>query len=197
MTKQEKKKIEAPMAVWVHGGTSSSAQDKQDAIQHADAERRRAQQSQSYAEAGRNPQAAKMHTLSLGGRDAHAGIVLALKHPKDDTVMDWITCELSSQPEEGGGVELMLVLCCPRCVYKLNRHPDRSQIHIRQSNRMFWLDERTGDQGGQRGELWVNPNDATEVVTLAGTITTKDWCKCPHEGCGWTFRADESVVYTK
>lgn len=197
-----KKEVELPQMVFVKGGTTTSGHDRLKAEQFADAERRRNQQASQMA-AGRTgvlpqhlrnqdlngdaPGIGRTSSMKLGGRE-HASIVLSLKHPRDSTVLDWIMCELSVQPDAYGKPELMLILACPRCISRGVRMGD-AQIKIVQSNRMFYLDER------RAGEIWVNPEDVNEVVTLAGTITTNDWCHCPQ--CDWVFRIDDSIVYTK
>jgi hypothetical protein len=190
----------APMG-WVKGGTPTSAHERQIAKQDFDAEQRRklldaqvgATQTGKLPDALRapgmdgGPGVARMNSLRLGGRD-HAAIVLGVRHPKDNQILDWITCELSAEPKPDGTQELVLVLACVRCIKTLGKHSQRSQMTIRQSNRMFWLDQR------RAGEIWVNPKDKNEVYTLAGTITTNDWITCPNEGCGWRFKIDDSIV---
>lgn len=193
-TKPEPKPIEAPMAAWVKGGTMTSAYAKELAARDYDAEQRRKLQDEQMraTRTGRLPGAlqtrelaagppgvAKLSSLKLGGRNTHASVVLGIRHPKDNLIQDWIICELSAEPKEDGGQELVLIVACPKC------ERDR-QMTIRQSNRMFYLDTR------RQGEIWVNPTDPNEIVTLAGTITTHDWIKCP--GCGWRFKVDDSVV---
>lgn len=200
--------VELPMASWVKGGTLSSAYDKQIQREDAEAEERRRQQDAQMqsASSGLLPKhlqdeqlapgdvkgVSRMSSMRLGGRNAAASIVLGLKHPKDNEILDWMVCELNSEPkDDGSGVELMLVMCCPRCVKTLNRHPQRAQFHIRQSNRAFWIDT------AKAGEMWVNPEDPNEIHTLAGTVTTQDWIKCPNVGCNWEFKIDDSIVYTR
>lgn len=189
--------LEAPMQVWVRGGgTSTTAQDNQDAARRADTEERRKQEEAKFKIVRERPHEAHMHSMALGGKDTHAAIVLELKHPKDNTIQDWITCELSQQPlADGTGMELLLILACPRCIITHGRPTDESQLTIRESNRKFYLDSRPRDQGGKAGELWVNPKDPNEVVTLAGTVTTEDWITCP--ACNWKFKIDASVVHTR
>lgn len=145
---------------------------------------------------------AKISQMSLGGRKSHAQVVLGLKHPKDGQVLDWITCEITTQGE-GDAQELALIVCCPRCTLRLRRPSDESQMTIRQSNRMFWLDQRTRSErspnpilGFCAGDTWVNPAAPEEVYTIAGMVTTQDWIKCPHL-CGWKFKIDDSVVYSE
>lgn len=201
----DKREIHAPLASWVKGGTMTSAYEKQLAAEDADAERRRREQDEQMQAPrtgelpsflrGREEQfqgrgVSKLSTMNLGGSKTHASVVLGVRHPKDNEILDWLTCELLTQPKDDGQPELILQMICIRCVKTLHRHSQRSQFKIHQSNRMFWLDTR------RAGELWVNPSDPNEVVTIAGTITTNDWCTCPHLGCGWRFKIDDSVVRT-
>lgn len=198
---EQKKELEVPRSVWVRGGTTSGAHDREVQARAYEAEVRRKQQEAEMRApttgvlpehlrdrelAGDAPGHAKMSSMRLGSSHGHASIVLGLKHPKDGEILDWIICELIVQPDE-----LILNLACPRCA--ASGEADRVQdqnIKIHQKNRMFWLDTRT------QGELWVNPKDPNEHYVLAGTITSQDWMTCPNRGCGWRFRIDNSVVYT-
>lgn len=199
---------------FVKGGTPTLGEDMRVAKLHADTERRRAIEDARFREAREHaPEnlkqlketgtSARINQLSLGGRNTHASVVLGLKHPKDGQVMDWITCELSAQGE-GPDAELVLIVCCPRCILSRGQHPQDSQLTIRQSNRMFHLDQRTRTErkpnsilGFCAGDTWINPQDPNEVYTIAGMITTDDWIRCPNLGCTWTFKIDDSIVYTK
>lgn len=202
----DKRTIEAPMAVFVKGGTLTSAYEKQ--LQKEDweaEERRKLQDAQALAaRTGKLPQqlatnelradapgVGKLSSMRLGGSKSHASVVLGLKHPKDTTIQDWIICELSQQPGADGKPELVLIVACPRCIKTLHRHPQRAQMTIRESNRKFWLDTR------RQGEIFANPEDPNEVVTLAGTITTEGWITCPQLGCGWKFKIDDSIVHSQ
>lgn len=202
----EKKEIEAPADAWVKGGTTSLRHDTQEQKEHAEAETRRQAEIERRKIVAANPQEAKSYSMDLGSHQNHAVVVLCLKHPKDNRVLDWIICELTQVATVSGDSELALNMCCPRCIFTLNRHPEKSQFMIRQSNRMFWLDSRTRMQrrdnptsgwSGAAGELFVNPQAPEDgPVTIAGTITTQDWITCPHLGCGWRCKIDDSIVYT-
>lgn len=198
---------------FVKGGTTSSREDARVAALHADSERRRAMEDARFREArahspsdlkqlGQTGISANISQMSLGGRSSHAMVVLGLKHPKDNQILDWITCEITTQGQ-GEDAELALIVCCPRCIFKLGRHPEEAQLTIRQSNRMFWLDQSPRSErkpnaslGFCAGDTWVNPADPNEVLTIAGMVTTKDWLTCPNLGCGWRFKIDDSVVHT-
>ena len=199
------KGIEAPMASWVKGGTLTSAYEKQLQAEHHDAEVRRQQQDEQAAatRTGMLPKhlqsaelngdqvgVSKLSSMRLGGSKSHASVVLGVRHPKDNQILDWLICELLAQPTEDGSQELTLNMVCIRCTKTLHRHSQDAQFKIRQSNRMFWLDTR------RAGEIFVNPEDPSEVVTLAGTVTTNDWITCPHLGCGWRFKIDDSIIRT-
>ena len=184
--------IEAPIAMWVKGGTTTLRWDLDQKKKVADADERRAVQAAKARTVAANPGEARMHSMKLGGRQTSAMVVLGLKHPKDNLIMDWLTCELSAQPSDTPGQppELILQMICIRCVQR-GVQSGEAQMMIRQSNRKFYLDEK------RKGELWVNPVDRNEILTLAGTVTTDDWIKCPGLGCNWEFKIADSVVYTK
>jgi hypothetical protein len=214
-----------PMAAWVKGGTTTLKYDLDQARQHAESEARRDTQDAQQQIVRQSPNEARMHSMKLGGKSTSAMIVLGLRHPKDNQILDWITCELSMEPRDEltclkcGHVwepigqaalavvgcpkcqhqilqhvhhdpDLMLQMCCIRCIQK-GVHMDQAQMKIHQKNRMFWLDTK------RAGELWANPNDPSDIVTLAGTITTQGWIKCPGLGCNWEFVIEDSVVRTK
>jgi len=183
----DKDKNEAPL-VWVRGGTTSSAYDNQQARLKAEAEARRAIQDRQFALAKERPVEARVNTLDLGSKQHHAAVVLGIKHPKDNQILDWIQCELITQPKDDGDVELVLNMACPRCF----RHDaQNANFKFAQSHRMFWLDTKNA------GELWIDPTDPNNVITLAGTITTKEWIPCPGLGCPLKFRIDKSILYVE
>jgi len=186
MVDEAKKDVELPMGGWVRGGTTSAAHDQEMARQKADADHRRAVQDQQFALANQKPNEARLNSLDLGSKNAHATVVLGIKHPKDNQVLDWISCELITQTKDDGGVELVLNMACPSCA---QRDAQNAQFKFAQSHHLFWLDTKDA------GQLWINPADPSEVLTLAGTITTKGWIRCPGLGCPWKMRIDKSLLY--
>lgn len=189
------KQATAPQAL-VRGGSTTSAYDKQLATQREDTRKRRAAHDQMKAMKRVDPQGTVLKTHALGGQQSHASIVLALKHPKDNEILDWMVCELSQQGSEEGA-ELVLVMCCPRCVFKLGRPPGEAQFHIQQSNRRFYYTPSPPKWNGDNGHIWRNPKDPNEVVTLAGTIDMPEWGYCPQLGCRWRFTIEDSIIYTR
>lgn len=166
----------------------------------ADAKKRRETEDKRFAIAAANPKEARIRQQKLGGQKGHPVAVLGIRHPKDHSIQDWMVCEITQQSTEA--VDLMLMMQCPRCIRTHNRPPEETIMHIRQSNRMWHLDQRTRQERALNpimntcgGELWVNPEDKNEVFVIAGTVTTDDWCHCPL--CDWTFKIEDSVVYTK
>ena len=177
--------IENPMMSWLRGGTVSSAYQQQlDKQKHEAAEARKLEDAKrDYAAA--NPLEARQGRLATGGNKAFAGIVLEVRHPKDKTtVLDYVECELHVL-EDGS---LALQMCCPFCY---QRAGITDNFMIRQSHRKFELDVR------RRGELWVNPKNTRNVVTLAGTINLTEMTTCPNLGCGKQFVIDDSVIREK
>ena len=180
----------SPLA-FVKGGTTSTEYDRQVAVQRADTERRRNYQDAQMRVAKANPQDVRMRTRLLGGQSQYPTIVLAVKHPKDNEILDWMTCEIIDQ--EG---ELVLIVVCLRCVFTLGRPMGEAQIQIKQSNRKFYYEPQP-PKWAKGARVWVNPKDPNEVITLAGTVTMPEWGHCGNLGCGWTFTIDDSVIYTK
>ena len=179
---------------FVRGGTTTSAYDAQLARQRADTEQRRRASDAQKQLARSHPDQSILRTRQLGGQATHASIVLAIRHPKDTTILEWMVCELSQQGEGG---ELALIMACPRCILTLHRPTGESQITVLQSNRKFYFTPAPPKWNQARGHIWVNPKDPNEVVTIAGTVDLPEWCTCPHLGCGWKFQIEDSVVRTK
>ena len=173
--------IENPMSVLMRGGTVSSAYqqhlDQQKA--HAAASREVEEKKAAFAETAGS--GARQNKHAVGGNKFFSGIVLTLKHPKDNTVLDYVECELHVLDD----ASLMLQMCCPDCY---QRAGITDNFMIRQKHRGFELDTK------RQGEIWVNPQNPQNVVTLAGTITTTETIPCPNLGCGKRFRIDDSVM---
>lgn len=189
------------ITTFVKNGSTSGRHDKWMAKKLADAKKRREEEDAKFSIAAKKPKEAKIHQQKLGGRKNHPVAVLGLRHPKDHSIQDWMICEIT-QHNKSEKVDLMLMMQCPRCIMTHHRPPEETIMHIRQSNRMWNLDTRTKSERKPNpimhmcaGELWVNPEDKTEVCVIAGMVTTNDWCHCPL--CDWTFKIDDSVVYSK
>jgi len=195
-----KPELEAPMAAWVKGGTTSLRHDQEVEKRYAEAEERRRAEAARHQFALANPDEARVHSMKLSDRSRDAKVVLAVKHAKDTTLTAWIECELIVRPDG----ELWLQLACPRCIFRHHRHLSDAQLLIRQTHRWFDLDERTKDQrkpgltGLCRGDLWVNPDEPHgPPIVVAGTITVKDLIRCSNLGCDWAARIDDSVIYVQ
>jgi hypothetical protein len=195
--------LEAPMAVWVKGGTTSMQHDVEQQRQAAEAEARRDAEAERHRIALANPMEARMHTMSLANRQRDAMVVLGFKHAKDNKIDNWMTCELY-RIGDAEHERLVLQICCPYCVSKHGRSLGQSQYHIHQDHRDFSLDQRTREQRKEHplgvpvgGDIWINPENVEEVIKVAGTITTHGWIRCDGLGCTWSFRIDDSVIITR
>lgn len=172
--------IESPLTSWVKGGTNTSLHDAEVKRKRAEAEQRRTQESARQKTAAKDPVAAR--TSNLLGREQHPAVVLEIRN-SDGHPEEFIKCELVVGATPG---ELVLVMCCPFCS---RRHGmDESQFKFSNKHRKFELDTR------RQGELWVNPLDPREFVTLAGTIQLTEAVSCPT--CAWRFKIDNSVLRT-
>lgn len=169
-----------PLTSFVRGGTMTGAYERQLQAQKADAEFRRAEEEKRRLTTLADPNA-RISTMKLGGTSSHACVVLEHRN-SDGKAEEFVTCELQSDPADPTG--LMLVLCCIPCSYRRG-HSD-AQMTLRSKHRGFELDER------RKGELWVNPNNPEEFVTLAGTIHSTEAFKCPV--CSQGYRIDNSVL---
>lgn len=165
----------------VYDGTPSSAQALADAKLAAEGRQRREKLDQMRGMAATRPGEAKLYDRRLSG---NAHIVLEMRR-RDGSVLDWLQCDLSVSPrEDGSGEELMLIVPCPVC--NIFRGRVGEMMTVKQSNRMFSLDER------HRGELWVNPNDPTDVYVQAGSINTHERWQCGK--CRSKYRVDDNVM---
>lgn len=167
----------SPLSI-VQNRTPTAAHEELKAREHASAEKRRAELDQKRAIAQANPSEAKLYNRSLGGVSTHASVVVKIAH-KDNIKPDFMTCELSLD-QDG----LTLIVVCPCCVFRHHRRQEDSQLTIRSWHRSFSL-----DPFGE-GELWVNPRNPAEVVTLAGTIETHGPISCPV--CHLKFQLEKS-----
>lgn len=202
--------IEAPMAVWVQGGTTSLRSDMQQAQQRAEADARRDAELARHQTALKNPFEARVSTTSFASQQSNAWVVLGFRSVKDRLIHNWMMCELFTELKAETD-ELILQMMCPYCVGRGIPAGGDAQFRVRQSNRGFSLDTRGLDQRkpvalkDTRGiavpvakELWANPEDPDQTVVVAGTITTHGPLKCGGRNhCGWTFDIDDSVIITR
>jgi hypothetical protein len=171
--------VENPMGAWMRGGTMTSAYERQLAEQKAAAEKARAIEDSKRIAAERNPDQAKQHKHVLGGNMKYPGIVLEVREPRDNKVLDYIECELNVT-DDG---TLTLNMACFKCALT---HGRNEQFQFNQKHKRFELDTR------RQGELWVNPQNPRHIVTLAGTIHLTEIVTCPV--CWVRIVIDNSVV---
>jgi len=177
--------IENPMMSWMRGGTLTTAYENQLAQQkHAAEQARKVEDARTRATQDQ-PDNARQHKMVVGGNKHHAGIVLVVKHPKDNTVLDYIECELTVDPSDG--TSLILIMACAWCALR----DVTDNFKFSQKHKRFELDTK------RQGELWVNPQNPRHIVTLAGTIQLLETVTCPNLGCGKRFVIDDSVIREK
>jgi hypothetical protein len=179
-----------PMAVFVKGGTTTLKWDLEQQRSHAEAEARRAKQDRMYdAVAGADEHTkASVHSHDMGGLEKPV-VVLELMFARDKSKVQYMICELNEEYQPDGQVRMCLMMFCPKCIFSRGRRPEHSIIRIDPANREFWLDEK------KKGQVFVDPDDGQSYL-IAGTITTRDVCSCPHLGCDWRFRIDDSELHT-
>jgi len=175
--------VENPMLAWMRGGTPSSAYDQEQAKLKVAAEKSRAVEDERRRLAESGTGEAKQFKKVIGGNKEFAGIVLEVRHPKDNVVLDYIECELIVA-EDG---TLSLNMACYKCALR----GVTDNFKFSQKHKRFDLDQR------RAGELWVNPQNPQHIVTLAGTIHLHEVVTCPNLGCGMRFVIDNSVVREK
>ena len=184
--------VENPMLAWMRGGTPSSAYDQEQAKLKAAAEKSRAVEDERRRLAESGTGEAKQFKKVIGGNKEFAGIVLEVRHPKDNVVLDYIECELIVAEDGTLSLNMACYKCALRGVTDLSTGAAaRSAVKFSQKHKRFDLDQR------RAGELWVNPHNPQHVVTLAGTIHLHEVVTCPNLGCGMRFVIDNSVVREK
>lgn len=177
------------MTSFVRGGTLSSRAEYEIQARRADADKRRNEEASRHRIAREDPLNARMRVADLGSKQNHAMVVLEFRN-SDNRAEEFMTCELTAgrlDDPKYDPTELTLMMCCPRCALRVGM----SEANFKFSNkhRKFDLDQR------RAGEIWVNPLDPNEIVTLAGTIFLHEVVSCPLN-CGWRFKIDNSVVKT-
>ena len=178
------REVSAPITSFVRGGTVTAAYEQQMQVKKADAARRRAEEEERHKTTLVDPNA-RISTTKLGGAGSHASIVLEIQ-TSDGTPEEFIICELTVDRDDPLGLGLMLIVCCPFCAIRYGS--DEAQMTIRSRHRKFELDER------RKGELWVNPLDHSQFVTLAGAIHLTEAVTCPGLGCARRFKIDNSIL---
>lgn len=178
--------VEAPMTSFVKGGTLTTNYENQLKQKRHDAEERRKAEADRHRIAAEKPMEARMGGADLGSRKNHAAIVLEFRN-SDGKAEEFIMCELNAGRGDDP-TELVLVMCCPYCAKRVGS--DEAQFHFSSKHKKFELDTR------RQGELWVNPTNPREFVTLAGTIQLTEAVRCPGVGCQWRFKIDSSVIRT-
>lgn len=176
--------IEAPMTSFVKGGTLTARYENDLKQKRRDAEERRKTEADRHRTAAQNPGQARQHTADLGSQKNHAAIVLEFRN-SDGKAEEFMMCELNAGRGDDP-TELILVMCCPSCAKRVGS--DEAQFHFSNKHKRFDLDTR------RQGELWVNPTNPREFVTLAGTIHLTEAVSCPGVGCSWRFKIDNSVI---
>lgn len=201
---QAPKTLEAPMAVWVQGGTTSLAHDLEQQRERAESEARRDAEAERHRIAYQNPLEARVHTTRLYDPRQNATVILGFKHKKENEIQDWMVCELANVVNpQSGQMEPMLQMMCVHCMKRKNLSAGKAQFRLWQTHREWSLDQRTIEQRAAHplklpiaGEVWVNPMNCEEARVSAGTITTHGWVTCAGTAC-WSFRIDDSVIYTR
>jgi hypothetical protein len=192
MAEETSKKTASP-TVFMRGGSTTStwAQQKADDQMRVETAKRRAAADKMKKVAKEQPRNAKLFSYKMGTADSNASIVLSVQG-KDSTSQEFETCELNLVDLPSGGNEMTLTLVCPVCAITNNKGHAASQMTLHSSSRAFTLDTRTPSEGGVAGTLWVNPNDSSDVVHLAGQINMHGPARCPV--CSWQFIIENNVL---
>ena len=175
----------------VKGGTTSSRYDNHVAKEEEAARGRRAVQDAMYAKRAEKRKPGELVRLGSMNFVNQTTPRLVLSYlNKDKTVRQQAISEITMIPIEGrsGEVEMTFTMVCPRCVAR-GVPQGQSQMHVRESHRKFWLDER------QKGVVKVEFGwGEKQIVMIAGTVTCQDKIRCDNTNCDYVVRIDHSNV---
>lgn len=186
--------LDLPLMSFVKGGTTTSAHDRAQAEQTADAEARRAVDDQ-YKLLAKKP-------IEEGGGIIHGG---PLSGQKDQAYVELIYCGRSGEPlyEFGelvrcladvvmvGDTELAVVVVCIRCK-KRGVPLDRCQMRVRQSNKHFELSSKRAGELIRWDEVSASGSIVPCIYKSAGTIVESEKFRC--DQCGWQAVIDDNRV---
>lgn len=179
--------LEAPSLVFVKGGTSTSKNDQLWETRFQDAEKRRdeADFERKIANVPIESGGAKLYTSQLTSHpDVPRAFILVkyLSPAGEDTGLECLA-DLIVGMDEARPTELTLILVCPGCMSRGDKHMQDCQIQIRQSNKPFVL--TTG-----KGDPTFTYED--EVYQSAGVISDMEAFNCPD--CGLRARVDNNCL---
>jgi hypothetical protein len=176
----------------VKGGTTSARYDEEVAQTEEDARRRRLVQDAQYAKAQgprRLGESVRLGSQKLINETSPRLVLSYMK--KDKTVGQQAISEITTVaiPDRPDEIETNFTMVCPRCVAR-GIPQGQSQMHIRDSHRKFWLDER------KRGVVMVEFGwGEKQAVLIAGTVTCQDIIRCSAHNCDFACRIDDSKVW--
>lgn len=176
-----------PATVFVKGGTTSSAWDREQKRQYRSSDARRRHQDRQRAAvraAAGNPGIRSALLSRQLSAPQNPKVVLTYK-ARDGALDQEAICELIDE-SAGDQKQYRLLLVCPKCLERTGRQ-DYAQTMVTSREKRMWLDE------SKKG-IWVDPASGMSY-RLAGTITTGELCSCTALGCDWKFRIDDSVLY--
>lgn len=189
----EKKMFGVPMAMFVKGGTTTTAHDNREAREWHEAEDRRKVQD-AEMQTARVP-------IDQGGAQMYTSKFLNQQEssvPEAHVVLDFVNRRgeqlyeqgvplqcladiiMSTEPAFEG--EQVLLIMCPKCMEKTKAQ--NTILQLRQSNRMWHLHERG------RGELVVFGD---KPYLSAGTIMDSEKFTCAQ--CSWSARIDNNKIW--
>jgi hypothetical protein len=183
--------VKAPV-VFMKGGSTSAAYDKQIAQKKADAEARRSLQDQQMDVANRPAQLGGPAEVARLG--SHKMITsesprLVLRYlNRDKSLRQECISEVTSiAGQRPGEIDTMFSLVCPKCLER-GLPQGESQLFVRNSHRKFHLDTR------KAGPRIVETPFGRDVVLVCGTVTVDDPVRCSNFNCTWAVRIDGSDV---
>jgi hypothetical protein len=178
--------------VFMKGGSTSAAYDKEMAKKRADAEARRAHQdrqmglSQQSTTLGGPAEVARLGSHRMITNDSPRLLLRYLN--RDKSVRQECISEITHIGGQApGDVDTMFSLVCPKCLER-GLPQGEAQLFVRNSHRKFHLDSR------KAGPRVVDTPYGREVVLVCGDVTVDDIVRCSNFNCDWAVRIDNSNV---
>ena len=179
--------IEAPSLMFVKGGTSTSKNDLLWETRFREAEQRRDEAAfeRKVSNVPIESGGAKLYTSQLTSNPEIPRAYILLKYVSpagQDTGLECLA-DLIVGMDELRPTELTLIIVCPGCMSRGDKHMQDCQLQIRQSNKSFVLTPGKGDP------TFVYEG---QVFKSAGLITDMESFSCPD--CGFRARVDKNCL---
>lgn len=185
----EKKPIEAPSLAFVKGGSSTAKNDQMWEARFREAEARRDRQEfeRKVASVPIEDGGAQRYSSQMTAHPEVPRAYVRLKYMTaggDETGVECLADVIIGM-DASNPLELTLIIVCPRCAQRGDKHLQDCQLQIRQSNKRFEL--RTGM--GEPTFMYEG-----SLYKSAGVVTECEKFRCPD--CSWSAQINNNKIYS-